>query len=250
LVDDTLTIFDGDVAARAMHGRWVKRVRKRHWVMLGVSVAVIAAAAVLLADRYDLRVHMARVVQMVRDAGPVPFFTAMALLPAVGFPLSGFTLVAAPVFAPTIGLGMVVVCALVAITANVALSYWLASSAMRPVAEWVVRKLGYRLPVVDAKTAWMAILVLRIVPLTPFSLQGILLGLARVPFGPYMLVSVTIPSVYAVAVITLGDALMRGDPWAIGGAAVLFVVIGVVLHILRKRFQADSAAALKVKDET
>ena len=227
----------------------MKRVSKRHWWLLGVTVVVIATAAVLLAGRYDVRGHMTRIVQLIRDAGPLPFFAAMAVLPAVGFPLSLFTLVAAPVFAPVIGLGWVIVCAISAIAANVALSYWLASSAMRPVAEAVVRRFGYQLPVIEERTAWVAILVLRIVPLTPFSLQGVLLGLARVPFGAYMLVSIIVPSVYAVAVITLGDGLMRGDPWAITWAAVLFVVIGVILHILRKRFQAESAAVLKAKSE-
>jgi uncharacterized membrane protein YdjX (TVP38/TMEM64 family) len=207
--------------------------------------------ALFLYAHYDVKAHMTRIVQIIRDAGPLPFFGAMAVLPAVGFPLSMFTLIAAPVFAPTLGLGVVVICAIAAIAANVALSYWLASTAMRPVAEAVVRRFGYRLPAaVDSKAAWIAILVLRIVPLTPFSLQGILLGLARVPFGPYMLVSVVVPSVYAVAIITLGDALMRGDPWAIAGAVALFLVIGVVLHFLRKRFQGDSAMARNVKGES
>ena len=212
-------------------------MRQRHWWFLGALALAIAAGAVLLAGRYDVRANMFLIVQTIRDAGPAPFFFAMALLPAVGFPLSAFTLAAAPVFAPTMGLGPVVLYAILAIAANVALSYLLAARAMRPVAEWVVRKFGYRLPVVDPKTAWIAIIVLRIVPLTPFSLQGILLGLARVPFGPYMLVSITVPSIYAVAIITLGDALMRGDPWAIAGAAALFVVIGVILHVLRKRLR-------------
>ncbi len=243
-------MFDGDVARRASHGGSVKRVSNKHWWILGVTVAVISVVTVLLAGRYDVRGHMSRIVQTVRDAGPLPFFAAMAVLPAVGFPLSLFTLAAAPVFAPTMGLGWVVVCAVAAIAANVALSYWLASSAMRPAAEWVVRRFGYELPVVQAKSAWMVILVLRIVPLTPFSLQGVLLGLARVPFGPYMLVSIVVPSVYAISVITLGDALMRGDPWAIAGAAVLFIVIGTVLHFVRKRFQADAAAALKASAES
>jgi uncharacterized membrane protein YdjX (TVP38/TMEM64 family) len=229
----------------ARQGSGVNRVRKRHWVILGVTGAIVAGVALFLYAHYDVKAHMTRIVQVIRDAGPLPFFGAMAVLPAVGFPLSTFTLVAAPVFAPTMGLGLVVVCAIAAIAVNVALSYWLASSAMRPVAESVVRRFGYRLPAVETKAAWIAILVLRIVPLTPFSLQGVLLGLARVPFGPYMLVSIVVPSVYAVAVITLGDALMRGDPWAIAGAVALFLVIGIVLHILRKRLHADSAALKK-----
>jgi uncharacterized membrane protein YdjX (TVP38/TMEM64 family) len=215
--------------------RAVNRVRKRHWFLLGAAALAIAVGALLLWDRYDLKAHMHRLVDAVRDAGPLPFFLAMAVLPAVGFPLSAFTLAAGPVFGPTLGLGVVVLCAIVAISANVALSYWLASRGMRPVAEWAVRRFGYQLPHVEPKTAWVAIVVLRTVPVTPFSLQGVLLGLARVPFGPYMLISILIPSGYAVAIITLGDGLMRGDRWAMAAAGGLFIVVGVILHIMRKR---------------
>lgn len=210
--------------------------------------AAIVVAVVVLAGKYDVRERMMQVVAMVRAAGPLPFFAAMALLPAVGFPLSAFTLAAGPVFGPTMGLGAVVVCAILAITANVALSYWLASWAMRPAAEWIVRRLGYRLPEPEPKAAWLAIVILRVVPVTPFFLQGLLLGLARVPFGPYMLVSVLVPSAYAVAIVTLGDALMRGDPWAIAGAAVVVLGVGVVLHFMRKRLQSKARDGRETDD--
>jgi uncharacterized membrane protein YdjX (TVP38/TMEM64 family) len=162
----------------------------------------------------------------------------MALLPAAGFPLSAFAVAAGPVFGPTMGLGLVVLCAILAITFNVALSYWLAARAMRPVAEWVVRKFGYGIPAVQPRAAWLAIVILRTIPVTPFCLQSILLGLARVPFGAYMLVSIVVPSAYAMAMITLGDALMRGDRWAMAAAGGLFVAVGIVLHVMRKRLQS------------
>jgi uncharacterized membrane protein YdjX (TVP38/TMEM64 family) len=103
--------------------------------------------------------------------------------------------------------------------------------------------MGYRLPEVRPQSAWLAIVVLRTVPLTPFFLQSVLLGLARVPFGAYMLVSVVIPSGYAVAIITLGDALVRGDRWAIAAAGGLFVLVGAILHVMRKRFRAPASDA-------
>jgi uncharacterized membrane protein YdjX (TVP38/TMEM64 family) len=226
----------------------VKRVRKRQLWILGLTVVVFGAVFIALAGHFDLRERMDRVVLTVRDAGPLPFFAAMTLLPAVGFPLSAFTLVAGPVFGPTMGVGVVVLCGILAITINVALSYWLASRALRPVAAWIVRRLGYGLPEIPPHAAWLAIVVLRTVPVTPFCVQSIILGLARVPFGPYMLVSIIVPSAYATAMILLGDALMRGDRWAIAGAGALFVIVGVILHVMRKRFHV-SAASLRVIPE-
>jgi uncharacterized membrane protein YdjX (TVP38/TMEM64 family) len=219
------------------------RVRKRQLLVFGLVMVMIVVGAFAIAGRFDVRGRMEQMVGFVRDAGPVPFFAAMAVLPAVGFPLSAFTFVAGPVFGPVMGVFPVVLCAILAISINVALSYWLASRAMRPVAEWIVRRLGYQLPDVQPKAAWLAIVILRTVPVTPFFLQSVLLGLARVPFGAYMLVSIVVPSAYAVAIITLGDALMRGDRWAMAVAGGLFVVVGVILHVMRKRFGASATLA-------
>ena len=223
-------------------------VRKRQLWILGLTVVLLGGVLFALAGHFDVRARMDEVVGSVREAGPIPFFTAMTLLPAVGFPLSAFTLVAGPVFGPTMGVGVVVLCGILAIAINVALSYWLASRALRPVAEWVVRKVGYRLPEIQPHAAWLAIIILRTVPVTPFCVQSIILGLARVPFGPYMLVSVVVPSIYATAMILLGDALMRGDRWAIVGAGAIFIVVGVILHVMRKRYRA-AAASLHVTEE-
>jgi uncharacterized membrane protein YdjX (TVP38/TMEM64 family) len=227
----------------------VVHARNRKLWIIGLVVLSVGVLLLLAARHFEVRAWMDRVVQTVRDAGPLPFFTAMTLLPAVGFPLSLFTLAAGPVFGPTMGVGWVVVCGIFAITINVALTYWLAARALRPFAEWAVRRLGYRMPEIQPHAAWLAIVVLRTVPVTPFCVQSILLGLARVPFGPYMLVSIVVPSGYATAVILLGDALMRGDRWAIAIAGALFVVVGTVLHVLRKRF-GRAAASLHVTRET
>lgn len=211
------------------------RLRKSQLVLIGIAVGVLAVVSIALAGHFDLRGQMIRVVDWVRAQGALPFFAAMALLPAVGFPLSAFTVVAGPVFGPTMGVGAVVLSGVLAIAVNVALSYWVSAQALHPLAARLVRWLGYPLPDIPRRSAWMAILILRLVPVTPFFLQSILLGLARVPFGPYMLVSVIVPSVYAAAMITLGDALMRGDRWAIVGAGALFVGVGTILHFIRKR---------------
>jgi uncharacterized membrane protein YdjX (TVP38/TMEM64 family) len=211
---------------------------KRLWV-LGLALFAVAMVGWLILGQFEVRAWMDRVLVAVRKAGPVVFFAAMAVLPTIGFPLSAFTLVAGPVYAPTLGLPVVILCGLAAIICNVALSYWLAARAMRPLAQRVVQRFGYGLPDIEPGAAWMTIMVVRSVPVTPFWLQGILLGLARVPFGPYMLVSTVVPSIYAVALIVLTDAFMRGDRWAIGAAVGLFLAVGTVLHVMRKRLRGS-----------
>ena len=211
--------------------------RHRRAVLLGLMGLALIAGLFVLARHFELRALMGQMVDGVRAAGPVPFFCAMAILPGLGFPLSAFLAVAGPVFGPTLGVGVVVLCAVTAVVANVALFYWVAARGLRPLALWFVHRVGYRLPEFPARAAWSAILLLRIVPGTPFFLQTLMLGLARVPFGAYMLVSTLVPSAYITAIIVLGDGLMRRDGRAIAIAAALFFVAGGIIHQTRRYLQ-------------
>lgn len=209
----------------------------RHIRRVLIALALLVALAVLIglaAGRFEWKAGMERVITELRAAGPAPFFGAMAVLPGLGFPLSAFLAVAGPVFGPTMGVGLVIACATAAIAVNVAWSYWAAARVLRPVAQWIVRRLGYGLPEISSGAAWSAILILRIVPGIPFFLQSLLLGLARVSFGPYLLVSVLVPAAYVIAMITLGDALIRGDRLAMAGAGAIFFVAGGMIHQVRR----------------
>jgi len=140
------------------------------------------------------------------------------------------------------GAGSVVVCAILATVVNVALSYWVAARGLRPLMERLMKWLGYDLPKMPEGTAWEAALLVRIVPGTPFFLQSYLLGLARVPFGIYMVVSSLVPAAYIIGTILAGDALMRGDKGALAAAGLVFALAAVGLHRLRKKLQAARRA--------
>jgi uncharacterized membrane protein YdjX (TVP38/TMEM64 family) len=214
---------------------------KVRWLLAGLF-GILAMGLVLLLPMSELTGAVQDTVDSLREAGPAPFFLAMALLPAVGFPLAAFSVVAGPVFAPTMGVGTVVLCAIAATSANVALSYWIASRALRPVIEHLLRWLGYRLPNIPPRHVWPVILVVRVVPGPPFFLQSYLLAVAKAPFGTYMAISTLVPACYLTATIILGDALSRRDPWAMGGAAAIFVAGGTILHFIRKHLAQRSPA--------
>jgi uncharacterized membrane protein YdjX (TVP38/TMEM64 family) len=217
--------------------------------LLLVVLLLAGLAGAILAFRVspaEIAAAMKRAVETCREAGPWAFFTAMALLPTVGFPLSAFTLTAGPVFGPTLGIGTVIACSLLAIAINVAFTYWIAARLFHPLIERLVVWMGYRLPRFRSESAWSVALIVRLVPGPPFFLQSYLLGLARLPFGIYMAVSVLVPSVYAVGVMLFGDALARGDRTAMIVAAVILLIAGAVMHQLRKRMAAKKAAAALV----
>lgn len=212
----------------------------RNAKLLATGLLLLAALAALawLTRRTDAADFVRSGIAFFRQAGPLPFFAAMALLPAVGFPLSPFTVAAGPVFGPTMGVGPVILAALVAVAVNVALSYWIAGRLLRPWVERFVVWLGYRLPEIRGDSAWGAALVVRIVPGPPFFLQSYLLGLARVPFVIYMCVSTLVPSAYVIGIVLFGDAFARGDRSAMIGAGALILVAGGAIHQLRRRWSA------------
>jgi uncharacterized membrane protein YdjX (TVP38/TMEM64 family) len=215
----------------------MNRLNRAALAKLALVLLVVAVLAWWGTRGVDFRALIARSVVFFRDAGPLAFFSAMALLPLVGFPSAPFTLAAGPVFAPVMGVGNVILCALAAMIVNVTLSYFIAARALRPLLVRLVNWLGYPVPEINRQTAWTVTLLIRIVPGTPFFLQNYILGLARVPFGIYLLVSVVVPSAYIVALILFGDALMRGDKSAMLWAGLIFLVAGGVLHQVRMRLK-------------
>lgn len=208
-------------------------------------VAVAGVAAFFARDEIGMLVHVS--IDFFRAAGPGPFFCAMALLPVVGVPLSPFTVVAGPVFGPTLGVPTVIAYTLLAVAVNVALSYVIADRVLRSPAERFAQWLGYPIPVVPPGAAWEIALLARIIPGTPFFLQSYLLALARVPFGIYMVASIGVPSAYLVSAILVGDALMRGDWRGLIAAAVLTVAALIVMRRLKQRF---SKPVVKVGEDS
>lgn len=223
--------------------------RKKRLVRLLVGLTLLGCAVALFAVQMDLRAQMARCLDFVRAEGAGVFFTAMAVLPLFGFPLSAFVLSAGPVFAPTLGPGVVIACGAAALAFNVSLSYWFAAFALRPWMERLIVWLGYTVPKLPAGRDWEFTLVLRVVPGIPFFLQNYLLGLARVRFAIYLPISMAVPMVYLTLAVLAGDALAQGDKRKLILAGVLFAAVGMGLHILRKRLAARRRAQAAVAVE-
>ncbi|KXU34504.1 hypothetical protein AXK11_08250 [Cephaloticoccus primus] len=182
----------------------------------------------------------------VRSAGPLTFFFFMSLLPSLGCPLSVFTLTAGPVFAPVLGMPLVLFLTLLSLALNLALSYWLARRALRPLFAWLVGWLGYSLPRAREADYLGLVFLLRVTPGPPFFLQSYLLGLADIPFRVYFLISWLIAGLYACAFVLFGDAVVHGHGKRVMLALGLFAVLTVTVQMLRRRYRArrESAAAM------
>jgi uncharacterized membrane protein YdjX (TVP38/TMEM64 family) len=209
--------------------------RKLPLVKLGIFAVAVAVAGLLLLRGTDYRALGERIMALIRGAGPWTFFLGIVVLPAVGAPLSVFTLVAAEAFAPRMTMAGVIAAVLVSVALNLALTYWLARYAIRPVLSRLAAHYGYKIPRVTAANALPITLVLRLTPGPPFFVQSYILGLAEVPFRLYMIASwlSVLPTV--VAFIVLGKGIFNGNfRMVLYGVGVL-VVVSVVVHMIRKR---------------
>lgn len=200
-----------------------------------MALAVLAAAGTAFVFRDDLRLFAGRVVDLLRTAGPWLFFSAMAILPAVGFPLLPFVLTAGVAFGPTLGTATVVACGMTALAANALLTYFMASSALRPLVLRLLTWIGWRLPSVPPGGAWQVAFIVRLMPGPPFWLQGYALGLMRIPLLPYLVGSVSVPGAYFAAVTIGGTAFLEGRGRTALLALAVLGAVAIAVRILRLR---------------
>jgi uncharacterized membrane protein YdjX (TVP38/TMEM64 family) len=216
--------------AQSVFHRWTK---KR--VMLAAVLAAVSAVLIIVATRMGLVAAAEAAVLRLREAGPGIFFVAMAVLPAVGFPMFAFTLAAGPVFGPTLGTGWVIGCSITAVVVNLLLTYWLANRALRPLVSRLLTYFEFRLPDGAAGGAWQIALIVRLTPGPPFWVQSYLLGLIRVPLAPYLVVSTFVMTGFIVALVCGGEAIAHGSGRLACAAVGTLVVLVAALQLVRNR---------------
>lgn len=210
---------------------------------LALVGVVLLVAAVLVARGVDLKGLVHQGLAQIQQAGPWAFFSAMALFPSAAVPLSVFSLTVGSIFGPQLGMPVVIACSLLAITVNMIGTYYLASRALRPLAEMLVNRLGYRIPQIEEGDIWDVILLVRVTPALPFFAQNYLLGLMRAPLGKYLVVSCAVQWSFNTAFILFGDALLhgKGKVAMLGLGALLALTAGT--HLVRRHYARRKKAA-------
>ena len=210
--------------------------RKLPIAKLAVVAVVLLVGAVLVLRGINLGAVKDRGMAIIRDTGPVAYFGAMTVLPAVGVPMLAFTIPAGEAFGPRFGLGGVIAIAAVVLAVNLALTYWLARYALRPVLTGLLKRYGYSVPRVTPENALTIALLVRLTPGPPYALQGYILGIAELPFRLYMIVSWLCMLPWAVGAIVLGQGILNGNfKLAAAGLAVIVAAVGAV-QLVRRRF--------------
>lgn len=167
---------------------------------------------------------------------PLPgLAAALAILPLVGVPVSPLWIA----IGIRAGTAWGAAIAVLALAANQTAGYWFARRWVRgPIEAWL-RARGKSVPQIPAGEETLWILLLRVTPGVPLFVQNYLLGLAQVPFGRYLALSLPVQISYAVAFVSLGQALRDSNLWrgmlAVSGLAA--IAVGLLLvrrHLDRK----------------
>lgn len=230
---------------------------KRELILAFVAGALIVAALTALfwpeakALMQQAGVLLEKFGKALEAAGSGWFFAAYATLPAVGAPISLFNITAGLAFVPKLGIFWTSLFAALSLMSANAVSYWLARFAMRPLIEKLVGKLGYKLPAIPPDEHITACLFLRVVPGAPYVIQSYVLGLAKVRFLPYMIVSFIGQYAWAFAMILLGEnwnTFRKSGSFKGIFVAVVFIVLLVVAtrivrrHLTKKNMMKKQAS--------
>jgi uncharacterized membrane protein YdjX (TVP38/TMEM64 family) len=206
-----------------------------HWLVGILAVAAVAGLAYLLWSSWG---HEA-LITWKREAQPLPFFAAMAVLPAIGVPMTPLFVLAGATFGSRMGL----LGSALALGAHLAICYSLAHF-MRPWLGSLMRRFRGDLPDFGEshRGALRFTLAVKLTPGVPAFLKNYGLGVAGVPFGLYLVVSMLITGAYGAALVVLGESLFEHDRSQAVVAVAVVVVLAAAVWIWRSRSHARQTA--------
>ena len=209
----------------------VPHSRRRRIVLAAAGVFGVLLVLLIAWDRDA-------VVMWRQETGPLPFFSAMAILPAVGVPLTPFLILAGAVF----GTRSALIGTAIAVGLNLTLCYFAARS-LRPLLGNLLRRFSYDLPDFKERgsSAVRFTLAVKAAPGVPTFIKNYGLALAGVPFPLYFGLSMAMTAIYAVLLIFIGESLLEHRPDQALIVAGLLAIGGAAWWLRRRRIARSAA---------
>ena len=166
---------------------------------------------------------------------PVLAFLAVMIAGGLPIPLSPVLILAAVLFTNRYGLPAALLFCYSAMVLNMIWTYFLSAYPMRHLFERIIQLFAKKLPEIPEHHKAKVALIIRITPGIPFFLQNYFLGVSRVPFGKYLIISLSIQAFYTTAFVVGGGAIFEGKAGLAIAAVSLFVVFGIIVSWIRSR---------------
>jgi len=229
----------------------VDKQRLKRFALIGgaIALAVLAACALVAWEYKDA--WMPYLAQLRASANgwltslrahPLAFFAIMATLPIIPVPMSPFYLATGAFPTPVAVAGI-----LIAIPINFAITYWLAVTFMRPLAEKLLARANMKIPEPSSRRNGILFSIFVRACGSPYTLQNYIIPLAKVNFRDYMLFGLPFQFIPAFVMMFLGDSLLKGQVGKAFLAIAVLVCLGILTKLLKdymdRRKAAQDAAA-------
>ncbi len=202
---------------------------------MGGGAVVLLCAGLLLWSRQACDVEALRAW---RDEAPaVPFFLAQALLPLIGVPTTPFFVLAGASF----GAFTAVAGSLAGVALNLAMSYWIAHSGLKPVLLRLLARGRHRIPALNPRHGLRLTVAVRLFPAMPNFVKNYALCLAGIPFWMFFGVSMVTSSLYALSFVFLGESIFNPDVLTLLLALGVLLLLGVLARLVERRVTAHDA---------
>ena len=161
-------------------------------------------------------------------------FVSIAILPGFILPCAPLLLLAG-IWGTEFGVVQACLYSVLALTINLIWTYWFAYGPGRKIVNRLLKIFKYEIPVLPSQNLNQWAIILRLTPGIPFIFTNYGLGLLKMPFVKYILISTPIISITDCGFV-LASAGIFGGSWKYiwGGISILIIMI-LVGRILSKR---------------
>lgn len=161
-------------------------------------------------------------------------FVSIAILPGFILPCAPLLLLAG-IWGTEFGVAQACLYSVLALTVNLIWTYWFAYGPGRKIVNRLLKIFKYEIPELPSQNLNQWAIILRLTPGIPFIFTNYGLGLLKMPFVKYILISTPIISITDCGFV-LASAGIFGGSWKYiwGGISILIIMI-LVGRILSKR---------------
>ena len=165
-------------------------------------------------------------------------FLSLAIIPGFILPCAPL-LILAGIWGTEFGIAYACLYSSIALIINLIWTYWFAHGPGNKLINKLLKRFGHKIPELPSKNLIQWATILRLTPGVPFIFSNYILGLLKMPFIKYLLVSVPIVTISDCGFI-LASAGIFGSDWKyIWSGLSILIIIAVVGKLLTTKKNAN-----------
>ncbi len=165
-------------------------------------------------------------------------FVSIAILPGLILPCAPL-LILAGIWGNEAGVGIACLYSILALIINLIWTYWFAYGIGNRVINKILKKFGHEIPQLPNENLLQWSVIFRLTPGVPFIFSNYTLGLLKMPFVKYLLVSIPIISITDCGFILASAGIFGGNWKYIWGGISILVILVIFSNMISKKRNAN-----------